>query len=264
MNKKMLPLVLATLLCSASASAATLTFNTGPDSQAAGIVYLTDNILRVNHEDNNWILFDRSLNTLFIVEDDQQRFYAIDEAQIQSFGQTLGSVNQQIEQALSELPESQRAQARALMESMMPGGGRSSAAVEEVIDINFTGRFDSVADVRCEIVETRVAGQQESELCIADPDALKLSSGEIATMNAMARFAENMLDTMKENAGSLFPDNIASGSMVKALQNGVPVRVIDKNNNDRSELNSISHEPISDDLTKIPSQYRRESFGPGF
>ncbi len=265
MTKYIIPGLFSALLCSAAASATTLVFHSSQANQLAAVVYLGNDKLRINSEDGTWILFDRISNTLFIVDDDEQQYYAIDEAQIQSLGQTLGNVNQQIEQALSQLPESQRAQARAMMESMMPGGAsQQSAAAEDMIDVSFTGEFDKVADIRCEIVETRVDGRLESELCIADPEEINLSSAEQATLNALGSFAEHMLDTMKENAGNLFPDSLASGSIVKVLETGIPIRMVEQNGTDSSELKSVSHEGIDQALTSIPSQYQQKRFAAGF
>lgn len=254
--------LLSTLLCSAVASATTLVFDTDADSDQPQAIYLADGKLRMGAPGDDWMLFDRVSNTMFMVNDQEQEYYVMDEAQMQALGQTLGNVNKQIEEALSQVPESQRAQMRAMMESMMPGGGGAGQA-EELVDVNFTGQQDRVAGISCEIVETRINGQPESQLCIADPDALNLSSDELATVRAMGDFAEQMLNTMKEHAGNLIPDGFSAGSVVKVLDNGVPIRVVDKDSNDVSQLESVNADDVDANLLRVPAEYQRKSFGPG-
>ncbi len=264
MFKKHFLSLLAILLCGTAASATTMVYDSDGNSDGPGTVYLTDNAMRMGAGDGNWVLFDRSANTMFIVDDQAQEYFVIDDAQIQALGETLGNVNKQIEEALAALPPGQRAQARAMMESMMPGGGApASSAPKDIVDVGFTGRSDKVAGIQCEIVETRINNELESELCIADSDDLNISRGEKATIAAMGDFAENMLNTMQEHAGSLFPSNFSSGSIIEVLDNGIPIRMIDKSNNDVSQLESISHDAISIELTSVPANYDRKPFGPG-
>lgn len=262
MRSKILLSLISTVLCSAAATATTLVFDTDANSDQPEAIYLTDGKLRMGAPGDDWMLFDRASNTMFIVNDQQQEYYVMDEAQMQALGQTLGDVNKQIEEALRQVPESQRAQMRAMMENMLPGGGGAGQA-EELVDVNFTGRNDRVAGISCEIVETRINGQPESELCIADPGALDLSSGELATVRAMGDFAEQMLNTMKEHAGNLIPDNFSAGSVVKVLDNGVPIRLVDKDSNDVSQLESVDNGDVDTELLRIPAEYQRKSFGPG-
>ncbi len=266
MNKNQITGLLAGLLCSLHAAAdTTLEYSTSANSQQPGAIYLTADKLRADNEgERTWVLYDRSANTLFIVDDDEGKFFVIDEAQVKALGQTIGNVNQQLEDALSSLPPEQRAQARAMMQSMLPGGGGASSADDsEAIEARFTGRKDEVAGIRCEIVETMLANQVESEMCIADPDALKLSAAETATLESMAEFAQTVLDEIKTNAGNLLPANFSGGSIVKVLESGVPVRMVDSQNNDSATLESVSHADIDAELMRIPASYQRDSFGIG-
>lgn len=264
MFKRLLLCVFTVCLFNTVASATTIVFNTSNSDDGKGEVYLTDNAIRMSSDDSNWMLFDRSSNTMFFVDDAQREYYVIDEAQIESLGQTLGNVNKQIEEALAALPEAQRAQARAMMQSMIPGGGSSgSSPSKDVIDINHTGRNDTIAGVRCEIVETLINNELEGELCVAETDDLKISSGEMATMRAMGDFAQNMLDTMREHIGSFLPEEFSAGPMIEVLDLGVPIRMVNKDSNDVSELESVSHDDISADLVRVPADYQRKPFGPG-
>jgi len=254
-------ILIAALLSCITANATTLIFKSDSNQELAPTIYLTDNKLRIDNEGSSSILFDRSANTLFIIEDDEKTFYVIDQAQVEALAETLGQVNQQIEQALAQLPPGQRAQARLMMESLLPGGGANNDSQNEpVIDVKFTGASDNVANIACKVVETWVANQLESELCIANSDALELTNGEIATLKALGRFSQQMLDAVKENFGSLIPENIASGSLITALNSGIPIRMVHQSNGDHSELQSVNHAAISDELTNIPEQYERKRF----
>lgn len=268
MNKNNILTLLPTLLCSVYAMAdTTLQYTTSESSQQPGTVYLSDQKLRVdNAGDANWILYDRNQNTLFIIDDNKQEYYAFDEQQIQALGDTIGNVNKQLESALASLPPEQRAQARALMQSMLPGGSSSAAsAIEKAIDANYTGQYDNVAGIRCERVEVMLNNQVQSELCLADPDALNLSSNETATLESMAEFAQSMLTEIKANAGSLLPDDFSAGDIVQVLQKGVPVRMTDKSDStdDTATLASIEHDNISTDIMQIPTNYQRKQLDLG-
>lgn len=264
MIKRFSLLISIMCLLGTTASATTIVFNTSNSDDGMGEVYLTDNAIRMSTDDDNWMLFDRSSNTMFFVDDSQREFYVIDEAQIESLGQTLGNVNKQIEEALAALPAGQRAQARAMMESMMPGGGSSGPAPsKDIIEINHTGRSDTIAGVSCDVVETLINNNLEGELCVAETDDLKISNGEMATMRAMGDFAQNMLDTMREHIGSFLPEEFSAGPMIEVLELGVPIRMVNKDSNEISELESISHDDINPDLVRVPVDYQRKPFGPG-
>lgn len=264
MNYQTVLTLFSTVLCSAAAMATTMIYDVSGDSNQPEEIYLTDNAFRAGGTGGDWMLFDRSSKTMFIVNDEKGEYYVMDQAQMDALGQTLGNVNKQIEEALAQVPESQRAQVRAMMESMMPGNAAGAAPpVADDINVNFTGRNDRVAGIECEIVETSINAEPESELCLAKPGALELTSGEQATLRAMAEFAEDMISTMKQHAGNLIPADFSADSIVRVLENGVPIRMHDKRNDDLSQLESISHDAIDPELVRVPAGYQRKSFGLG-
>ena len=230
----------------------------GGDQPSA--VHITDGKLRVNHGDSgDWMLFDRKANAIYMVEPAKERYTVIDQATIDRLGGAMASANRQMEEALKNLPPEQRAQMRAMMKQQMQGMMNQQGASFET---RVTGRSDNVAGKPCDIIETWQGEQKHSELCVADPGAIDLSAGEQQTLRDLGSFAESMVNSIKSQAGDLFPEGMIDMSSMEQLTKGVPLRVIDFQGGGRTEVERVSHDSIGDDLLSVPAGYQRQQIDP--
>jgi hypothetical protein len=251
----------ALLYCGNVLADTTLTFTSSGDSLPQAIAFGSGK-MRINQADSSdWMMYDLQQNAMFMVNDAKQEYYRIDQAQIEQLGQTLGNLSNQMESALANLPPEQRAAAEAMMRDMMPQKAQPASA--PLIDIRSTGNKDKVADINCSIHETWVAKQRKNEICVADSDDLKLTDEDRKTMQGMADLMQQMVDEVQNSVGDLMPENIASNGLAQIMANGVPVRVREFDNDEVSELSSISHDDIPAAQMTIPASYTAQSMDMG-
>ena len=264
MNKNKILAATIALLCSVSANAdTTMRYTTTDNSQQPGVIYVTDDQLRAdNVGESQWVLYERQSNRLFFVDDSKQQYFIFDEQQIQSLSNSLGQVSQQLDDALADLPPAQRAQAQALMQSMLSQSSGAFEQIKETTEIRRTGRNDEVAGVDCEWVDVSVNEQLESQLCLAEHNALDLNGSETATVRAMADFGQQLIDTVQDSLGGILPVDFSAGTsdIVQSLKRGIPVKMIqnDSASQDVASLTSIDHNTIDSSLLQIPDHYKQE------
>ncbi len=262
-NRKYFATLAITLLCSTALWADTsLTFTGEGNKKLPQHIALGSDKLRISTGSNNeWMLYDRNQNAMFIVDDAKQEYFRIDEAQIQQLSKTLGNVNSQIDAALANLPPEQQAAARAMMQGML--AGKKSNAIIPDIEIRATGKQDKVAGVACSISETWIGSERKNEVCVADDSALQLGEDDIATLQGMSSLLQKLMDEVKKSAGDMLPSDFAGNGLTQLLANGLPVRITDFENDDSVQLESVSHERIPAAQLQVPEAYQQQQINIG-
>jgi hypothetical protein len=143
--------------------------------------------------------------TLFV--DHQRRAYSVLDQE------TLSSVSQQLEQAMSEmeaqlqqLPEEQREMMRKLMESRMP----TAPADLPVFEVQRTDRQETIDGHPCVCYEVAMDGRRVNEVWVTDWSSVPLAKEDFGVFKQMTDFYRKMLAAMP-NAGANMRQNFLGG-----------------------------------------------------
>lgn len=172
--------------------------------------------------DSGSMVFSGGANEMTAIDHQRKEYFVIDEAALQSMAGQMGSMMQQMQAALADLPPEQRAMAEQMMKQRM--GGMAAAMDEKPApEINRTGRSETVNGYDCEVFEVSEAGQVSNELCVADWDEIEGGREFAGGMKRMAAFFEQMRETFAE-AGANFM--AGSDNVLEYLEemDGFPVR----------------------------------------
>lgn len=171
--------------------------------------------------DNDWdgeMIFRAESREMIVVNHDEKSYFVIDEEQMRKLAGAVSQAMASMEQALSAMPESQRARMEEMMKSRMP----AMAAPREPSELKKTGGSDTVNGFGCEIYEVWRSGVRERELCVTDWDNVA-DGREIADVFIeMGAMMTEMLDSLpKMGDGGSIGD--AAFEHLKEM-NGFPVR----------------------------------------
>ncbi len=152
----------------------------------------------------------------------------------------------QMEQMLAELPPEQRAVAEQQMQEVMP----SMEQGPPDISVRRTGGHAETAGYDC--VEAEIAydgGEPEEAVCIATADELGMSSRDFQTFNeAMRGIAKLAAMDSGSGPGADFDQ-----------MGGIPIRTLDIQSGQGSELVSIENKAVNVSRMSIPAGFREVS-----
>ena len=167
---------------------------------------------------NAYSLFAGDRREMTAVNHDNNTYFVIAEEQMEKRAATDNQAMASMEQALSAMPESQRAK----MEKMMKGKMPAMAETREPSELKKTGSKDSVNGFDCEIYEVWRSGVRERELCVTAWDNVAGGDEVVDAFHAMGEFMTEMLDNLpKMGDGASIGD--AAYEHMKEM-NGFPVR----------------------------------------
>lgn len=209
--------------------------------------------LRVDADDDTWILFNSNEQAMYIVDDSDRSYIKFDEALIEKLGQTMNRAKAELDAALADLPPAQRKQMQEMMAGAMASmlGGKDSIkfSVEE------TSRTDSVEGIDCRIVMAFKNDQPFNEVCLAEASDLGASSADAKVFRKWTQFTQGMMEQMAEQSQGLIPLQ-APSFYIEGL--GLPILSKDEDGL-RAQLKSYRNDDIAASLFTIPKNYSEDN-----
>ncbi|MEE4272103.1 MAG: DUF4412 domain-containing protein [Thermoanaerobaculales bacterium] len=164
------------------------------------------------------MIFRAAEREMIVVNHDDRSYFVFDQEQMKKLASTMNQAMASMEQALSAMPESQRARMEEMMKSRMP----AMAEPREPSELKKTGAADTVNGFDCEIYEVWRSGIRERELCVTDWDNVAGGNEVAEIFYEMGEFMSEMLDSLpKMGNGGAIGD--ATYEHMKEM-NGFPVR----------------------------------------
>jgi hypothetical protein len=186
------------------------------------------------------ILFDASINTLFIIDHLNKSYYKIDQNVIDKVSSMIDS--------LSTVAESQQGVLSDLMETL--GLGREDEDIE--IDIRDTSKTLSAAKIECRLFREYRNGKLASELCIASRENLFSLGEHYSTLNSFYEFGDQLINragSILANMGMTVPD------VTRLRNDGLPILMYMANEKIKTGLVRIKEENAAPDNFTLPSGY---------
>ncbi len=204
--------------------------------------------VRIDDTSGQWQLYDQSEKAIFSVNPSDRTYSRLDQSTASNIRSRVDTLRAQVEAKVQQLPENQQATARAALLQSMPALDSS----EHKLGLDYTGRTDTIAGVKCEVVQVVRDGKPAESLCVAKAQALGISDKSFASVQSMFKLMQTML------AGTGFE---AAGLPYLSLS-GLPLRFTDTNTGERRQLISVDHKPLQDTHFAIPKSYIQTAVAP--
>lgn len=224
-----------------------------------------DNRLKMDYEgeDSEWdfVIYNGEDQTLTVASSEERAYYVLDKAQLSSVTDALSAAQRQMEQALAQVPESQRERMREMMQGGMAGLFGETAKVPEVA-VERTGENRTIEGYETTQYIIRVDGRRASELWVTPWDRIEGSDDVRESLHSMANFFSEMLEAIPQMAGS----DDAQSNWLRGIEqiDGFPVKshVFEGGSDVATEtttLKSVRTADLSEEDLSPPEGYTRRT-----
>lgn len=193
--------------------------------------------LKMDNGDSVIMFLTKGGNRLVMLDKKTNTYREMDDAYMAQIGQATNAVQAQMKGMTPE----QQAQMEAMMAQMMKG--KLGAAVAAT---TYTAKgAGTVAGYACTNYEGVKQGAKVSEICAAQPGAIKLSASDFQVLEKIRQFAASAQGNSQQGVGQLVPKL----SITESGINGMPISTTNFENGKavtREQLKSVTDSTFSD------------------
>jgi hypothetical protein len=206
-------------------------------------------------DSNTEMIFRGDRREMIVVDHDDRSYFVMDEATLKELAAKLNEVTAMMEQAMANVPESQR----AMVEKMMKGRMPEQPAPRETTELRTTGDSDTIGGYPCVRYELWRGGIRVSELWVTDWSNIDGGPETKEAFQEMSEFFKEMLDSIPQFAGGEVAD--AAFEHMKEM-NGFPVVTREFGDDGSLErmvrLKSATRQTIDPAVFEPPAGYKRK------
>ncbi len=186
------------------------------------------------------VLYDAATKTLTVLNHGDKTYMKLDKAAVQGVSEQMKAAMKQMEAQMANMPPEQR----EMIMKRMPG----FAAQEEkpVFSAEKAGGSDKVNGIKCRNMRLLKDGQPYTDACVADADAMDIPEADFETLAAMFESMQEMASQFSGGRGALPLREIG----------GMPVRSVNVETGEVSEVVSVSDDSLDGALFEVPAGYR--------
>ncbi len=229
--------VLFTLPASADV---TLTYKPQGNASQAFEIAIKPPMMRMNEAGGTWMLYDRSLDTMFAVDPNQKSYTRINRDRAAMMGGMMNAAQAQMKEMMKNMTPEQRAMMEQAMGRPMPEDAPKSTYKD-------TGKTRTVDRRKCKVGQLLVNDKMEHEFCVATPKAVGVSPEDYAVMTSMFE----LMSALREAAGSYFNRTIPDPKDLQGI--AIESRSI---NGDHLLLHDVSHKKLDAAHFRLPGDYQ--------
>ncbi len=201
---------------------------------------------------------------MIMVDHEDREYTVIDQETIAQIAAQMSQVNQQLAEALKNVPPEQRPMMERMMKQRMPQ--MQAAPARANIEVVATGERDTHQGYPCVKYEVLEDGVKARELWVTDWDHVEGGDEVVELFKEMAGFFQEMLDALPRfgaSGGRSFDDNLFE---FMDRMNGFPVVTREFSSQgeltDESVLRSVEARSLGPDEFEPPAGYKRRSMTP--
>ena len=208
-------------------------------------------------------IFVGDTDTMYMIDHDDKVYMVLDREQMEKLGSQMSDAMKEMEAALAQMPEAQRAMMERMMKDKMPQADVEPPAPPVVTDMGESG---SVNGVDCQWKKVTRDGALSEKVCVCDETAIAGGQEMVALAHEMKDFAEGMMKvaqsvsnlpmfgggTMGSFAVAMTPD-LGGFALISEHYDG------DEELSRRSTFESSDGVSIPDEEFTPPSGYKRRS-----
>jgi len=207
------------------------------------------------------MIFHGERREMMIIDHDDKSYMVMDQETIAKLSTQVNAAMAQMQEALKNVPEAQRAMVEKMMKERMP----QQASKKEPAELRKTKERAEQNGYPCVKYELVMDGKKTAELWVTDWDNVEGGDDVVSAFDDMAAFFRELMDAMPTigdqgaMAGEVF------GHMSE--MNGFPVVTKnfehDGSLETESNLRSAKRQSIDPDAFEPPSGYKRRNMMPG-
>ena len=219
-------------------------------------IMIRDGWIRMDQAgEDHWSLFSSADQTMYIINDSRREYFKMDAETVAAIGDLDKLIERQMEQALAEMPPAQREQMRGMMQGMMRGAMEQARAQMPQQSVRETGEIREIAGFECRVTEILHDERKVIETCGMDPAELDLPPADLAAIEGMQQFVENLAVHVEGLLGEGFMDM----SELSLEQFPIETRYFDTGDRvTSSRLESLSTAALEPGFFVIPDGYRQQ------
>ena len=197
---------------------------------------------------------------MVVVDHEDRSYVVIDEEMIESLAGRIGGVLSQVEEALKNVPDDQRAMVERMMKQRMP----QQAPKLPVTAVNRTSELADRNGYPCVKYEVLIDGRLIRRLWVTDWDNIEGGDDVADVFREMAGFFRQLMESIGQAAGGLFQGDAGAGFIAELGEiDGFPV-VTEELGDDgslekESGLRSARRRTLDPAAFEPPSGYKRRS-----
>lgn len=198
---------------------------------------------RIMSQPGQFIYYDHTKRTAYIVDAEKKTSFAVDEARAKQISTQLAEAQKMMEAKLKELPPEKRAMVEKMMKEQ--GGGRPGGT-RRPLDFLKVGA-GKVGAWPCDRYSAS-DGSREVEVCTAEADALAIPPDDVAVF-------EGFLDLSERMAGESGPGGTGGSAAERGFE-GLPLERKETRDGivtDRFVIDSITTETLAGEELRVPS-----------
>lgn len=208
------------------------------------------------------MIFRGDRREMIVVNDQDKSYMVIDQKTMEQIGGQVNQAMQQMQEALKNVPEKQRAMMEKMMKQRM--GTLGDTAKRPSTEVHRTGERGTKAGYPCVKYQVLRAGKTVRELWVTDWDNLEGSQEAIDAFKEMAAFFKQMMDSIDVGRAPFGEFDNPFEQMDQF--GGFPVvsRELDGRGQvtGESTLRSAKRQTLDPAAFEPPSGYKRQSMGP--
>mgnify|MGYP000380310486 CR=1 FL=1 len=245
--KKKGMLLAGALMASAVSADTTLVYNNAKGKELT-VMHLSDGVIKmVNQEgrDTSEMLFRGDDGSFTVVMHNERQYMVFGPKEIEMLSDVSAMIDAMLDKQLANMPEGQRAQARAMMEGMVKSRLPKQAPVP---DYHKTSNSRDVNGYSCDVVEKVTKGKKDSDdFCVADYGELGISAVEYSAISGMMKVAEKLASQFGNDSSMNF-EQIGEVVPVQYDMNGI-----------KASLVKVSHDDLGAQMFQVPAGYEKQS-----
>ncbi len=211
-------------------------------------------------------IFRGDRREMVVVDHSEKSYMVMDKEMISSVGTQVSSAMAQVQEALKNVPEDQRAMVEKMMKERMPSG-MDQKPERPKAQVKKTGERAEMQGYPCVRYDVLYDGAKLRELWVTDWSNIEGGQGAAQAFQDLGAFFEEMMDAFGGMGGGLPLDS--GGNFFESLKDldGFPVVVREFEGEElesESLLKSATMRDLDPDAFEPPKGYRLRSMGPGF
>ena len=140
------------------------------------------------------MVFRGDRREMLVIDHDDRSYHVIDQAAIDGIAGQLGALDKQMEEALKNVPEDQRAMVEQMMKRRMP----QQAPARPAAELRRTGEKATHNGYPCVRYDVLRGGQKIRELWVTGWDNLDGGAGVVEAFEGMASFFQQLNDSLPD------------------------------------------------------------------
>jgi hypothetical protein len=216
-------------------------------------------------EDQGEMIYRGDRGEMVMISHAEKSYFVMDREAVSAMASQMSQAMRQMEEALKNVPESQRAQIEQMMKQRMPSAAQGQ---QQPSELRKTGEKGTRAGYPCVRYEVWREGQKIRELWVTNWSNLEGGEEVAEVFQQMAGFFEEMMESLSQATGGLGGSAAIGENIFEHMSKlgGLPVVTRDFENGaleSESTLRSSKRQALESGVFEVPAGYRQQSMGPG-